>query len=99
MSSIRGTGIVLWDVVRPYAFQSLIIKIYVHFYEFAGKPARETNFNMASWIHLPEPRVNVYVRDIRYKQYGLYFDLSVIDPSYLLGRKRKVSTKARGGQP
>jgi hypothetical protein len=26
-----------------------------------GKPARETHMNVMSWIHLPQPRMNIYV--------------------------------------
>ncbi|RDB24676.1 hypothetical protein Hypma_008238 [Hypsizygus marmoreus] len=32
--------------------------------EMCGKPARETNFNMASWVHLAEPRMVVYIHQI-----------------------------------
>src|SRR6266478_3274248 len=29
---------------------------------YKGKPARETQFDVMSWLHLPQPRLNIYVR-------------------------------------
>ncbi|KAF9466899.1 hypothetical protein BDZ94DRAFT_1250060 [Collybia nuda] len=33
-------------------------------YEICNKPARETIYNVASWIHLPEPRIVLYIHQI-----------------------------------
>jgi hypothetical protein len=30
-------------------------------YPFEGKPARETLFSVASWLHPPQPKLNIYV--------------------------------------
>jgi hypothetical protein len=41
----------------------------------AAKPARETSYDMKSWIHLPEPRIVVYVGAILFSHILAFADV------------------------
>jgi len=64
-----------------------------------GNPARETQFDVISWLHLPQPKLNIYVcklacRIYTLTQFGghLYFSGS----SYLRSRRWLMPSANRG---
>jgi hypothetical protein len=60
-------------------------------YSSKGKPARETQFDIASWLHLPQPKLNIYVSRSSAPVYTSKLNDSYFaDPPSLWGRWRPV---------
>ena len=65
-----GSNVVLWLRMRcqTYWMVGLVhlqrvfeVLVWIYAYPFEGKPTWETQFSVASWLHLHQPKLNIYV--------------------------------------